>query len=742
MNDHAGNERHKPVQIRFDYEEKAVYVDEAVTRVIDLDDPKYFSYLWEGFTTGEVELQLSAGGYLSNRPAQFFITKIASTDIELEDVVDTIKPNIAVDYGCYDKDNIPNGLVNEPYPIFDVKVTDNSFKFKDSISVYKNYYSTSRLNIDTQEGFFVPKEPGNYYIEYKAKDYSGNETIEVLKILVVANWDEIALEVEEQFFDVTYNTGHLVTIPSYSTSGGFGQVKTQVLVRYQGTNVCELDDTLSFRPEKDGAYEIVFVSKDYIGKTTTETYILNVAASQNPVFVVEGSYPKYLMAGYKYKFDDLYAYDYAQGSKKEVLANIVVKSGANEKIVNGTYTPDATQPFVEICYEARTTTGVSRTQFVKIPVVNVKNADNWYDYTQYFVGEDVSSFLSEKSILLSSTKKIDFINALLADGFNLELAFDKKPFKADYFRIGLCDSDDLSQLLFVDLRISKESKLQMRINDGQWLELLTYKGNSIRMQYDNITQISTITIDNQTMSYTINSTSDGKEFNGFDSGKIYLTFEFVNASENNFFELYKINSQVFSSKKNNIKPSIAFTTNVSYFGDYNEVYTINRAVALDVLDPMVTFTMTVLEPNGQIVKDVNGLELKDVDPTKDYQIKLDSYGVYVVSYYAEDSMKRVEKNIGFSITVFERNVPVITLEGKEIVEGNVGESIYIPKAIATDIEDGELKVNIYITTPAGRVYSVTGDGFKADVAGKYTVCYSVYDSSYNLAMYTYEIIVK
>ena len=68
------------LKIYLDYETKCVYANQAKGFVIDLDDPRYFGTLWDGFEDGEVYVEISASRYQGANPAQFLILDGAKRD--------------------------------------------------------------------------------------------------------------------------------------------------------------------------------------------------------------------------------------------------------------------------------------------------------------------------------------------------------------------------------------------------------------------------------------------------------------------------------------------------------------------------------------------------------------------------------------------------------------------------------------------------------------------------------------
>ena len=514
----SGAKAIKPVQIRFDYAEKAVYVGETTKFVIDLDDSKYFTNLWSGFTTGEVKLSFSAGKYLSSKPAQFLITKIAKSNLNVTEVKDEILPLISVDFGVYEEDNLPKALIGEKYPIFPAAFTDDNGYVTSKVSVYGNYYSNNRYNLQVIDNAFIPNKEGKFYIEYAAKDYSGNEAIKVIPVQAVKEWSELELSTNDSFFDGVYYAGHNVQLPVCIPEGGFGNVEVKAYVSI-GNDKVQMDNDLVFVPQKSGAYKVTYIGTDYVGKTKELTRTLNVEISQNPVFQSEPIYMKYLIAGSTYNFASLSAYDYAGDVKTEVKAKLRVIDGQGERILDSlNYKPLESDTMVKVQYIAQTSKGLATTEYVEIPVINVKVGERLYDLSKYFYGEGLQTLATENEVVATTMTGFDFINSLLADGFSLEALLEQDSFNAEYLRLYLLDSLDSSSGFVIDVKMMN-GELKLRINQGAWADVETSTQGKLNIDWDNQTK---------KISYgdfgkaTINKTYDGEDFFGFASGKLYL----------------------------------------------------------------------------------------------------------------------------------------------------------------------------------------------------------------------------
>jgi len=742
----SGSKNIVPYQLRLDYSTLSTYAGARKTLIIDHDDTKYFTSVWNGFTTGEVELSFFASNFASSKNAQILVSNIANENLSIITVEDTQDPNIEINFLGYDINNLPKALVGQKYPIFDAKFSDNSFNFYSDISVYGNYNSSTQYDLMINDNSFAPDRKGIFYIVYTATDYSGNTKKIEIPIEAVNEWNPIVLDTDGSYFENAYETGDVLTFPSCSVSGGFGESKYYVTIELNGEIVETLtSQNLTFRPLKQGKYTISYVGEDFIGKRETTQFTLNVNNATLPVFLESPIYEKYLIAGSTYKFADFCSYDFSTGSMNKINANIKVKDSSGEKeYSNNSYTPNKNDTEIKVCYVAKNANGQSSTEFVTIPVINTKDENNLYDLTKYFYGNGLNAVATSNNVTLVTNGKVDFINKLLADGLSFDFSLESSCFKAEYLRISLTDYLNDSQMITIDFKKmpSGESSNLIRFNEGEWrnCELKNPNEISTTISFDNLSSKLSY---GQTSFVYFNRDLHGNEFSGFDSGMVYLSMEFVNPTANSELKVNKISKQTFSLIKYDLqKPLIVFDGEIKYAANVNEKYRIVRALCLDVLDPNVTFHMTVTDPNGNVVKDVNGTLLNEVDPTVDYYVELKEFGNYLVSYYAEDSSFRKETNIGYSILVFEFNKPVITLEEDPVYEGKVNENILIPKAKATDIEDGEVEVTTYIRDCNNKLIVFTDKYFKTAVAGKYYVSYLAYDSSGNFASYSYEITVK
>lgn len=145
----------------------------------------------------------------------------------------------------------------------------------------------------------------------------------------------------------------------------------------------------------------------------------------------------------------------------------------------------------------------------------------------------------------------------------------------------------------------------------------------------------------------------------------------------------------------------------------------------------VTLTLSVYDTKGNIVKSVDGITLKDIDPSVAYKIKLDEYGQYDIKYNVGDS--NASDEISYAVNVPDITAPEFVFEKGFKTTAKVGDVYVIPaftvKDNLTAAED--IEVYKYVINPDGRIITITGNGFRFAKAGEYTFYLTAYDKAFN-----------
>ena len=150
--------------------------------------------------------------------------------------------------------------------------------------------------------------------------------------------------------------------------------------------------------------------------------------------------------------------------------------------------------------------------------------------------------------------------------------------------------------------------------------------------------------------------------------------------------------------------------------------------------------LSVIDPDGNYCVDENGVLMKDVkDFSAEYVVKTVTSGMYTVRFTYGDGFN--SNTVTREITVSDNVAPIIRL-GDGVTNVRKGETVTVKSAQASDNEDGELSVSIFVMDTESKVKVAEGNKFKADKSGVYTILYFCQDSSGNVGFAKYEITVS
>ena len=731
------------LRVEYKETENAVYLND--TKVITLDNLDQFDTEWTGFTTGEVKMSLM--GEKFNIPfAKIMITKIGANNLNVAEgiLADTEGPKITVDFDGFDENNLPKAGKGLSYPVFDASAVDMvAGVVPVSTKVYYNYESEQRSSVSVKDGRFKTNKAGKYTIEYTAVDGYRNEVTKLVHI-----------ECEETSADITVSavgsyvtagkTGELIFPAGIDYVGGTGRVKTYAIATAPSGAKIAIDD--GFRPEEVGTYTISLFAEDTLGKIKSFNYDLQIEVNNEPVFIDDVLLPRYFLAGYKYELPSLTAYDYSSG-KSEVETTIAIKDGLGTNDIDGhtaTFVADA-DGYATVIYKATGKNGNSQKEY-KVRVIDVWRNQEEYtlDMGKYFYGEGITSEAKDDCVVVSSTTDTEytFVNPVIADAFEMKFAITKGDF--DYLTIVFEDSVDSNVKLTIEIERSLSSaNLPLTINGRVMRDPAQAGFKDGKDFYFLYEQSSNMLSNDASFKYVVKN-QDGSLFEGFPSGKIYVRVIVKDVESGKTAEVSWKNFGGQSLKYNEydtIKPFVSIVGNYASSYNLGSVAEIYPAIAADVLSPELITSLTVYDPNGNVVKDVDGLELSEVPFNRSYFVNLDSYGGYSIVYLAQDYMEETTKYY-CALYVTDIDAPIISLERDIKTEVKKGKKIDIVKATAEDNLDEKVEVYVYLVTPSGVILPVENGGtYKATEKGVYKIRYMSIDSYGNMRIDVYEITV-
>lgn len=745
------NIKNNSIAISMDYAERQIHhtarANQSIsTLVTDLDSSTEHANTWGGFTTGEVFISVKCSG-LSNSHARFMITDIMGEPVTSVGEFDRIKPYIVTDFDEYDKNSVPKGYVGTSYKLFDSvgkSVYFNNVSLAEK--VYYNY-STTKEEVAITDGKFTPSKAGVYTVEHVATDALGNTSTQTYNIEILAQKMPIQISLTESPV-LTGTAGDVITLANVESKGGSGNKEYTYQVKF-GENEINVSNR-QFRATAPGTYDVTITATDYLGDTGAYEYQIEIVAGDAPVFTKEIVLPRYFISGNTYELPVINAYNFTDGSGDEIDSVITYKDSQSEKNARGTKIIPVASYSGEITtvYYTAELNGVKTIKEVKVPTIIVRDSEGFIDMEKLFYTTGGNRIVANDENMIfhagQENATFDYINQLVAH--NLDVRFSGVATATNFDALTITLSDALNKDQVITLTYTTHgSGSRFYVN-----------GNKAKT-YDVLKTIST---EKEIFSFTYNAlkqvvkfdrTSDvdvkitnylnGKEFEGFESGKVNVSFTFEGYRGLSSVRLRNINGKVlYQDIFDFVKPKISVYG--SYGGDkeLNSIMEVPVAMAADVIDGIRDVSVTVIGPSGVPVKSEDDVVLKNVSASRAYQIKLSEFGYYNVTYLAED-LDGNSQTFAFKAFVSDEVAPVIKVNGTVPTSGIVGKKIIVPTATATDNIDKNLNVIMYLITPFGLMVELKPNAFIPDMVGIYTVRYYLMDTAGNITMESYDITV-
>ena len=724
-------------QLRFDAEDLTVYcTDGGGTSVggmiTDLNDPKFFDSLWQGFQSGKAFLSVSGEGFRSDT-ANICFTNVAGTDLTqyTQPYVDTEEPVIEVDY----EGELPEGRVGKAYPIPGAAAVDvYAGKCEVRTTVWYNYADPDRRTlVDMVNGSAVLEREGYYAVVYEATDHAGNTAREILWLHAGATIEDIAAD---PLPDAEVPLGQYLEIPSLSNlRGGSGELTVKIQVSL-GDDVYSVES--GFRFEQAGTWRVSYIVTDYTGETAEFGFNVTAAPDAEPVLLESPVLPRYLIAGVSYVIPEAYAGDYSSGSLTELLFDVYVtdKNGETKYTAGQSFVPEIENNGDKVAFSYRI--GDTELMRAEVPAVVVWDEDGGLLLERYFVGEGYTVEKSDGGYLFSLSgtgSSWTFANPIAAEGLALRLGTIEGSGNFEKLIFTLTDAENAEISVRAELR-QTGGRLYFSVQGGSPMSF-AYTFGEEREIAVGFSQGGFVF---ENVPFPVSQTISGTTFGGFSSGKVYLTVEAQGIAGTAAYRVITLNGQTFTtSLRDRIAPSIVITED--YGGTYapGDLYTIGAAIASDVLSPNVEFYLSVYDGENNIVTSEDGVRLENADPARSYTIRIDSYGQYRVEYTAQETSEFVPRpntaSLTYAINVEDTEAPVFTFEKGFRTQANVGDVYVIPPfGVSDDVTPAEqITVTTHVIDPNGALM-VPSDGqnaFTCTYEGVYEIRMRAWDAAGN-----------
>ncbi len=719
--------------VSYDAEEKAAYINGSM--IVDFDSPDdYPEGVWEGLSSGKVVMSVQADGY-SMATANFNVYQAYGMNFKRYSVyTDKEAPAITV---RSEYEEMPQSVVGGIYTIpeavaFDV--IDGYVPVRKQ--VYFNYNSSSPQTVRVDGDTFVTDRIGYYAIVYTASDYHGNSVQKVL-------WVNCRASSEKPFVNIldgapkTGSVGENVEIAEITYGGGNGALTAVAYVMSGGEKITVENGT--FRPQKAGTYTVCYEVTDFVGQVTKVSYDVEITTSADTIFSDEAVLPKVFVSGSSYVVPKYVAYDYTSGKAVEKTASCKVDGKiyqAGESFIptvqnNGdkvklTFFVDNVQKEYEVpCIIAWGTTETGRPKLV---------------YENYLYSENGTAVALNTGNGLrvnakSETGSVTFANKLYEEMFALQIKGISGADDFESMMVLLHDSVNPYETVAVQFMPSGST---MRFTAGQskYVDFDFTGEKTLTLVYEDGAFVANNTVN------AITETIYGKPFEGFSSGYVWVELRLDGVDGNASVLVEKIGNHIFGSlSTDSIAPAIYLTADIGGVASIGTEVVLPLAYAGDVLDPNITFTVTVTAPDGSVILD-------KADPTQSHKIRLSEYGTYYVRYDAADTFNRSPNAFGYSYSyvIEDEEAPVLTMNKAWATEAKVGETYILPTYTVKDNKSAteDLIVLRYFAGPNGRMKEIPGNSNSIcfTQAGKYEIYIMVTDEVGNVTLETAVIIVK
>lgn len=740
-----GNNCH---QLMMDYAERRVYVQRPIditgnNLVIDLDEEFFCGEnVWEGFTTGEVNLSLTAtpsGG--GSNGFNFFVTELQGQDIS-KNVKDEVAPLIDIDFGRWLTENgVPKAVKNKKYKIFDAQFSDDSGELADSgIYVYLNYNNTSRVSINIEDGAFVPVKAGIYTILYTATDRFGNKTEKTVDVIA---YDSLNPTCSFGTYQSTVAAGSKVDIANYTVNTEMSVYDVDIYaVCNQSKNEYQINKRhMTFVPVEVGSHTIEYRYKDYVQETVF-SYQINVEKVDAPIFAIEPNLPRHLIKGCNFNIEDYYGYDFSNGSEK-IKANIFVKEdGGNEiALTSNTYNVKASSS-VEFIYKLTNNNDTSQKSVV-VPVVDTGYGNvGQLDLSKYLYGEAFVADAKSDKIVYQASQTGDLKLLLITPAFidMLNVCFGVVPGQNAFNKMSLVLTDVVDSDNQVRISFEKQSDSTSKVSITKYGYEISDLTNST---FDGSKDFG-VSVKDGKLVVAESRLSIGVDniFNGF-SKFVYVDIELDGVSGQSAIEITQLmNQQMNNAKYDSVAPTVSYTPfNYQYY--LGDKINISSFIVYDFVDPMATFSYSITKDSAFAVADDGTTLGGNQDYGKEYVISCSSYFTLSLNGRARDYSGNSSKKVLQATEVKDVLAPTVMIENA-VIEGKIEEKISFGTCVVSDDKDGsDVSVNIAVVSPKGvYTYYPEGDGFIPTIAGKYRVVYYVFDKAGNTVFYEYTVTIK
>lgn len=749
---------HTPFTWKYDYKTNKIYVQQGnkVEIVSALSSSEiYGTDTFDGFSSGKVKLSIYMNEYVSGDKGRVDISSIGGySGKELVEnygklgFADTVALPV-IDLGISDTDDrgiyVPLG---SEYSIPVPTITSNEKIQSSSVYAYVNYGMENQTDIPIVDGKIKINKNRLYTLRYVVKNATGCVSEKFVSINPVANAKAITLNTSYQDFG-SISAGAIIKIPEFSleTINNADCLNVKIKAVHEKETVAIDKEKRTFIPQYAGEYKIVYECSDNVFNQNFE-YLVNCVASDNIEFIGDIVLPRYFIKNAEYTLEVVPAFSFDTGSPVELQTNAFISydNGQNYTKINDVKRVKITGEETAIIKYTCSKGGLEKSiesEPIKIIDVGygVKNGLRLRDYFLHegFVTksyeETKSPDVKYDSLVNEGDNTLKFINAI--DLTALNFAFKIPANGANYKQVDVILTDYYDSSITYTVSYIANGEMCFVALNGEKALSSGYKfiDNSVTKKLVFSALNKELTVNDVTFSNT-----DLTQI--FNSSLCYIDIKIKDIYGNASLIIDSLNAQSFRNNllTDNVRPIMSLK---DFSGEYEIGSVINmlKPCVTDVLSTVVDGEVSLyVEKDGEVLYSVDRVRLDETcDAMRDYQLKLESYGQYTISYAYRDGAGMLATKLCF-VAVVDVNAPIIELSGDSKISVKQGKILTLEYKVSDDISSVEdIVVTVFMRdVKSNAFYTFNENKIPFHNAGTFEVYIYAKDGSGN---YSYKTIM-
>lgn len=623
---------------------------------------------------------------------------------------------VEIDYGDYSGFDLPVGRVDKSYPVFDCTATDDLGEEVNSVRI--TVKNPSGETIAVNGGRFSTLTEGEYTIEYLAEKGS----LYASKTITITVDDKATDPYYEASAKIpsASETGYVVMLENGTYGGGVGDLTVETSLKFgeEKITLIQTENGCYFTPEKRGKYVLSYTVTDFVNATVTVNETITVEDSLYPV-LEKPSLPQTAIEGETLVLPLADGVLYKDGAKyylpvKTYLGDTeVTQSMKAENLAAGENV---------VRYECvNPTDSTKKTEYAFVVKVNAKTVEEGgMLFDKYFAYDNFESFRSEngeyKVRAAEGANRASFtFSRALPVGY-LDFGLSAASGKANYSALYMSITDSHNAADTVKVKIKK---------------LASY--DNLYLRYDAADKTIKNFMDDSLIAQ-IKTYADGRAFDGFKSGKAFVSFVVEEIRGEVEFSLTNVGSNNITTDEQDYAPPLFLSNSefktifVSYIG--RKVY-LPEMKAFDLLDANPGVNLKITAPDKTVVHNGAG----------GYVLEIKQSGNYRVEYSATDANGNVARKVA-TVYALDAESPVIKVSGIKATV-TVGEEITLPRAEITDNATASEDIISYVYVLYGNNRKeLAGETYTFKEEGEYKIRYVAYDANQNYTVTEFTVICK